>query len=94
MKHLSPRSRRKHRFIETSTGLSDSYELDGGSDKYRIGVYPGTYKVYFCPNYTGVVEGGITDLGLIGTVTVKNNTTYDIQPAPAPSPEISPTTVR
>ena len=44
--------------VETTSGLSYDYAPDGGSDKYRIDVYPGTYDVYFRLNYTGVVEGG------------------------------------
>lgn len=70
------------RLVDTNTLLSYDYQMDGGSDTYKVDVYPGEYDVYFRLNYDSIFPGGITDLTRLGSVSVKKATTYDLAPAP------------
>ncbi len=69
------------RFVETTSALSYSYALDGGSASYTLSAYPGTYDVYFRLMYEGVVPGGSDDWTLVDTgLVVRGPTTENLAP--------------
>ncbi|HNC98824.1 MAG TPA: hypothetical protein PKW90_22010, partial [Myxococcota bacterium] len=47
--------------VESNTGLSYGYSMEGGARRYALQVYPGTYDVYFRLNYSGIFDGAPTD---------------------------------
>ena len=67
--------------VESNTGLSYGYAMEGGARPYEVQVYPGTYDVYFRLNYSGVVDGAPTDsTRLITALAVTADKTRNLSP--------------
>ena len=67
--------------VESNTGLSYTYGMEGGARRYAVQVYPDTYDVYFKLNYDGVVEGAPTDsTRLITALAVTADKTRNLTP--------------
>ncbi len=67
--------------VESNTGLTYTYGMEGGARAYNVQVYPGTYDVYFQLNYSGIVEGAPTDrTRLISALAINADKTRNLTP--------------
>jgi hypothetical protein len=68
--------------VESNTGLSYAYSMEGGARRYEVEVYPGTYDVYFKLNYSGIFEGAPTDTTrLITALPITADKTRNLTPS-------------